>query len=80
MNAVAVLVAAAVVVVRRAPCRRVRVQSVPAGSFDPTDKPVPWFAAMRSCARDAIRGLSDPGLAGRLRCSILVFLNRSDRP
>lgn len=78
--AVAVLVATAVVVVRRAPCRRVRVQLGSAGSFDPADEAVLRFVAVRGRARRAIHGLSDTDPAGWLRCSTRESVDRSDRP
>lgn len=57
-----------VIVVRRALGRRVRVQLIPADSFDPADEAVIRFAAGLGRARRAVRGLLDaPGSAVRIR-------------
>lgn len=57
-----------VIVVRRALSRRVRVQLVPADSFDPADEAVIRFAAGLGRARRAIHGLLDsPASAVRVQ-------------
>lgn len=62
------LVAVRVIVVRRALGRRVRVQLVPADSFDPADEAVIRFAAGLGRAHRAIRGLLDgPASAVRVQ-------------
>lgn len=62
------LVVVRVIVVRRALGRRVRVQLIPADSFDPADEAVIRFAAGLGRARRAVRGLLDsPGSAVRIR-------------